>query len=633
MQDGLKTQYRHYDHQKCFVGYSHNAPWRDDIISACEETLPKFGLRPWYADDQFEPTKSLCDKVVEMVANARYGLYDLSWWRPDTQSAWRMPQNVLIEVGMAIALNRPLLLLRHAENRMTGVALPSCLDSIGQHIIEFSGGPTLKRTLEERIPQWLDVPPERAWWARYCLFGQRVCPHRESYPQIIQCGQETIRCHIADGQDVDRPDFRTVIEDELGRYSDISFDYLDALAPVTGYDFLLCTHCQTVRSTPFAIYRITPQTPAETFIAIGMSIALEKQFKCEIPKFIFTTDARSVPSLLAGHEVVEAKTTRERQKHLQKFIPVVMRKVREGVWKPGPLPFVEFVPRHTEQPKPDKEDGVSELEQEKGNRDENFLMTVSQRLRQERLQRDLSQGELATKIGASSGMISRWERNASLPNATFRRLLSDFFGKSLVELGFAENNSSQDQKDVEPQEKNEDAQRDLRNNKRPGDATRSYLLRSAREKYGWTQEELAEKIGTTVATVSRWESGVVFPSPYFRKKLSTHFGKNLAELGLVESGFAENNGSQDQKDVEPQERSEDAQREPSVKKSEDATPNYLLRNMREKQGLTQEELAEELGITRVTVSRWESGVTVPNRYFRKKLSNLYNMSIDELGLL
>jgi len=74
-------------------------------------------------------------------------------------------------------------------------------------------------------------------------------------------------------------------------------------------------------------------------------------------------------------------------------------------------------------------------------------------------------------------------------------------------------------------------------------------------------------------------------------------------------------------------------RRPSVKKSEDATPNYLLRNMREKEGLTQEELAEKLGTTCVTVSRWESGVTFPSRYFRKKLSNLYHKSIEDLGLL
>ncbi len=50
-------------------------------------------------------------------------------------------------------------------------------------------------------------------------------------------------------------------------------------------------------------------------------------------------------------------------------------------------------------------------------------------------------------------------------------------------------------------------------------------------------------------------------------------------------------------------------------------------------GWTQEELAERIGTTSVTVSRWESGVTSPNRYFQKQLSDVYDKSIQELGLL
>jgi transcriptional regulator with XRE-family HTH domain len=70
-----------------------------------------------------------------------------------------------------------------------------------------------------------------------------------------------------------------------------------------------------------------------------------------------------------------------------------------------------------------------------------------------------------------------------------------------------------------------------------------------------------------------------------------------------------------------------------VKKPEEATPKYLLRTMRESQGWTQEELAEKIGTTGVTISRWESGVTFPSRYFQKRLSTLYGKSIQELGLL
>jgi transcriptional regulator with XRE-family HTH domain len=70
-----------------------------------------------------------------------------------------------------------------------------------------------------------------------------------------------------------------------------------------------------------------------------------------------------------------------------------------------------------------------------------------------------------------------------------------------------------------------------------------------------------------------------------------------------------------------------------VKRPREAVPNYLLRTAREIHGWTQEELAEKIGTTSVTISRWESGVTVPSRYFRKKLSVLYEQSIQALGLL
>jgi predicted ATPase/DNA-binding CsgD family transcriptional regulator/transcriptional regulator with XRE-family HTH domain len=58
-------------------------------------------------------------------------------------------------------------------------------------------------------------------------------------------------------------------------------------------------------------------------------------------------------------------------------------------------------------------------------------------------------------------------------------------------------------------------------------------LKSARYQMGWTQTELAEKVGTTFETVSRWERGIKAPSAYFRRKLCEAFGKTAEELGLL----------------------------------------------------------------------------------------------------
>src|SRR3989440_9006621 len=58
-------------------------------------------------------------------------------------------------------------------------------------------------------------------------------------------------------------------------------------------------------------------------------------------------------------------------------------------------------------------------------------------------------------------------------------------------------------------------------------------LKREREQRGWTQSELAERIGTTQINVSRWENGVTTPSPYYRQRLGELFGKSIQELGFI----------------------------------------------------------------------------------------------------
>lgn len=55
----------------------------------------------------------------------------------------------------------------------------------------------------------------------------------------------------------------------------------------------------------------------------------------------------------------------------------------------------------------------------------------------------------------------------------------------------------------------------------------------------------------------------------------------------------------------------------------------LLRLRREK-GLSQAELAEELGITRQTVSRWEAGLAVPSGENLIALSRVYGVTVEEM---
>lgn len=57
--------------------------------------------------------------------------------------------------------------------------------------------------------------------------------------------------------------------------------------------------------------------------------------------------------------------------------------------------------------------------------------------------------------------------------------------------------------------------------------------------------------------------------------------------------------------------------------------NHLFQ-VRRKAGLSQEIVAEKLGVSRQTISKWETDETVPDIYQSKKLAQLYNLSLDEL---
>jgi tetratricopeptide (TPR) repeat protein/transcriptional regulator with XRE-family HTH domain len=63
--------------------------------------------------------------------------------------------------------------------------------------------------------------------------------------------------------------------------------------------------------------------------------------------------------------------------------------------------------------------------------------------------------------------------------------------------------------------------------------TYNTLLLRERERRCWTQQELADKVGTTPLNIGRWEQGKTKPGPHFRQKLCEVFEKNVYELGLL----------------------------------------------------------------------------------------------------
>jgi len=59
-------------------------------------------------------------------------------------------------------------------------------------------------------------------------------------------------------------------------------------------------------------------------------------------------------------------------------------------------------------------------------------------------------------------------------------------------------------------------------------------------------------------------------------------------------------------------------------------PKKILKELRKKHGLSQDEMAEKLFVTRQAVSRWETGQTEPNTETLKLISTTFGVSINAL---
>ena len=56
----------------------------------------------------------------------------------------------------------------------------------------------------------------------------------------------------------------------------------------------------------------------------------------------------------------------------------------------------------------------------------------------------------------------------------------------------------------------------------------------------------------------------------------------------------------------------------------------FLKALRKEKGLTQEQLAEQLGVSARTVSRWETGSNMPDISLLIELAEFYEVSIPEI---
>ncbi len=57
---------------------------------------------------------------------------------------------------------------------------------------------------------------------------------------------------------------------------------------------------------------------------------------------------------------------------------------------------------------------------------------------------------------------------------------------------------------------------------------------------------------------------------------------------------------------------------------------HILTQKRRSRGITQEELAEYMGVSKAAVSKWEKGQSYPDITLLPQLAAFFNISVDEL---
>ena len=56
----------------------------------------------------------------------------------------------------------------------------------------------------------------------------------------------------------------------------------------------------------------------------------------------------------------------------------------------------------------------------------------------------------------------------------------------------------------------------------------------------------------------------------------------------------------------------------------------VLTENRRRRGMTQDQLAEHLGVSKAAVSKWETEASYPDIFMLPKLASFFDISIDEL---
>lgn len=220
------------------------ADWRQALVAGLVQTDDRAPLQPYFAGDTLLGGFRLCG-ICDQLYTSRFSMFLL----PPSQD-----RNVYLELGIAIGLGAPFFLIQHYE-----AEVPDGLAGLSRYV---KGGlfRTMRRELAGQIEEY--------------DFGvvQFVAnlPPAGSQPQYL----------IAAGDLIEDEDFEGSIGDALGS----QYPHLSAVSlshPRNGAEtsaWLLDQWVETIQAARFAIYRVDEACSPTTFLALGISIGLNRPF-------------------------------------------------------------------------------------------------------------------------------------------------------------------------------------------------------------------------------------------------------------------------------------------------------------------------------------------------------------------
>ena len=143
-------------------------------------------------------------------------------------------------------------------------------------------------------------------------------------------------------------------------------------------------------------------------------------------------------------------------------------------------------------------------------------------------------------------------------------------------------------------------------------------LKMLRKKKGLTQQEVADFFGVKQPIYQKWESGVRKPSYENLSMLACIFDVSLDYL------------LGDYLEISKERYLKFKKQKQKQKEEKKNLFSVRLKELRKKNQLTQQRLADEIGVNRVNITRWEKGKREPSFENLIKLADILNTTTDFL---